>query len=78
MPQLVEKMSCNPSNILGLGRGTLKAGAPADITVIDPTCSGRSRPTGLQSKSKNSPFLGRTMQGGLRLHGRGREGRFQR
>ncbi|HEY5975907.1 MAG TPA: dihydroorotase [Geobacteraceae bacterium] len=61
--QLVEKMSCNPSNILGLGRGTLKAGAPADITVIDPVKEWQVTAEALASKSKNSPWLGQTMSG---------------
>jgi len=36
LAQLIEKMSCNPSAILGLGRGTLQRGSVADITLIDP------------------------------------------
>ena len=55
--QLIEAMSCNPSKILGLGRGTLKAGAVADITVIDPACEWSVEKEKLASKSKNSPFL---------------------
>jgi dihydroorotase len=60
---LIEKMSCNPSNILGLGRGTLKAGAIADITVIDPSARWTVEAGKLASKSKNSPFLGWDVQG---------------
>jgi dihydroorotase len=63
LPQLVEKMSCNPANILGLGRGTLRAGAPADITVIDPAKEWTVTAEALASKSTNSPWLGQTMQG---------------
>jgi len=55
---LIEKMSVNPSKILGLNRGTLKAGAIADITVIDPVVQWKVDPEKLASKSKNSPFLG--------------------
>jgi dihydroorotase len=60
---LVEKMSCNPANILGLGRGTLNPGAPADITVVDPDREWPVTVEGLASKSKNSPWLGTTMKG---------------
>ncbi len=60
---LVEKMSCNPAKILGLGRGTLNQGAPADITVIDPDREWTVAAEGLASKSKNSPWLGATMKG---------------
>jgi len=63
LDQLIEKMSCNPSNILGLNRGTLKAGAIADITVIDPAARWTVAADKLASKSKNSPFLGWDVQG---------------
>jgi dihydroorotase len=66
LPQLVEKMALNPSRLLGLGRGTLQPDAPADLTVIDPGLQWTVTAEGLQSKSKNSPFLGQTMQGGAR------------
>jgi len=60
---MVEKMSCNPARILGLDRGTLKPGAPADITVIDTDREWTVTIDGLASKSKNSPWLGKTMKG---------------
>lgn len=66
LAQLVEKMSCNPSRILGLGRGSLQAGLPADITVIDPERQWTVSAEALQSKSKNSPFLGQTLTGAAR------------
>jgi dihydroorotase len=64
LPQLIEKMSTNPSKILGIDRGTLKAGSVADITIIDPNASWSVTESGLSSKSKNSPWLGQTMKGG--------------
>ena len=60
---MVERMSCNPSKILGLGRGTLAAGSPADITVIDPSLEWVVEADKLASKSKNSPFLGWSVKG---------------
>jgi dihydroorotase len=62
--QLVEKMSCKPSNILTLNRGTLKAGSVADITLIDPKCEWVVEADKLASKSKNSPWLGQKLKGG--------------
>jgi dihydroorotase len=56
--QLIDKMSCKPSNILGLNHGTLSAGSVADITVIDPDAQWTVEADKLASKSKNSPFLG--------------------
>jgi dihydroorotase len=63
LDQLIEKMSCNPSNILGLQRGTLRPGTVADITVIDPAANWTVDADTLVSKSKNSPFLGWDVQG---------------
>ncbi|HZV83010.1 MAG TPA: dihydroorotase [Geobacteraceae bacterium] len=63
LPALVEKMACRPAAILGLDRGTLKAGSVADITVIDPGKEWQVTAESLASKSKNSPWLGETMKG---------------
>jgi dihydroorotase len=63
LPELVEKMACNPSKILGLGRGSLASGAVADITVFDPAAQWTVEADKLQSKSKNSPFLGWQLKG---------------
>ena len=61
--QLVSLMSCNPAKILGLDRGTLKVGAVGDVTVIDPAKEWQVEAAKLESKSKNSPFLGWKMKG---------------
>lgn len=63
LPGLVGKMSCNPAKILGIGRGTLKNGAVADITIIDPACEWVVEAEKLEAKSKNSPFIGEKMKG---------------
>jgi len=60
---LVSLMSCNPAKILGLERGTLKPGAVADVTIIDLLKKWQVSAERLESKSKNSPFLGWEMQG---------------
>jgi dihydroorotase len=60
---LVNKMSVNPSKILGLCRGSLAAGAIADITVIDPDIQWTVEADKLASKSKNSPFLDWNLKG---------------
>ena len=33
-PQMLTKMTINPARVLGIDRGTLKPGAPADVTII--------------------------------------------
>jgi dihydroorotase len=63
LPVLIEKMSYNPAKILGTNLGTLKHGAPADVTVIDPAREWTVEAGMLASKSKNSPFLGWKMKG---------------
>src|SRR5438477_5205575 len=35
-PRMLEKMTINPARVLGIDRGTLRPGAIADVTVIDP------------------------------------------
>jgi dihydroorotase len=60
---LVSLMSCNPAKILGIDRGCLKVGAVADVTVIDPNKRWQVTAEKLESKSKNSPFLGWEMKG---------------
>ncbi|GFE61232.1 dihydroorotase [Geobacter sp. AOG2] len=61
--QLVEKMSINPSKIIGISRGSLKIGSVADLTVIDPTAEWTVEPEKLASKSRNTPFAGWRMKG---------------
>src|SRR6266852_2356198 len=57
-PQLIEKLTCHPARILGIDRGTLRPGADADVTVIDPTAEWTIDPKQFQSKSRNCPFAG--------------------
>ena len=60
---LVEKMCFNPAKILGIDRGTLQAGAVADITIIDPDLEWIYTKEKIKSKSGNSPFIGMKMKG---------------
>ena len=62
--RLVDLLSAGPARILGLrGKGTLSAGADADVTVIDPDAEWEFTPGDVLSKSKNSPFFGWKMLG---------------
>ncbi|MDR3049847.1 MAG: dihydroorotase [Elusimicrobiota bacterium] len=64
LSQAIEKMTTNPAKIFNLkNRGTLKAGGIADITIIDPNHSYEFKKEDISSKSKNSPFIGRTFKG---------------
>ena len=63
LSQLVEKMSANPARILGLKKGSLGIGSDADITVIDINSKWVVDKSKLESKSKNSPFIGWGLKG---------------
>ena len=41
-----------------MDKGTLKPGADADVTIIDPNLEWTCDPQQFRSKSKNSPFAG--------------------
>jgi dihydroorotase len=56
--QAVKKLTINPARILGVEKGTLKPGADADVTIIDPNLEWVCDPQKFKSKSKNSPFAG--------------------
>ncbi len=62
-PQLIEKLTINPARVLGIDRGTLKPGAVADVTVIDPAAEWTIEPVRFRSKSRNSPYAGWKVRG---------------
>lgn len=61
--QAIEKMTINPARILGIDKGTLKVGADADVTIIDPSASWIVDPSNFRSKSRNTPFDGWELRG---------------
>ena len=58
-----ESMTSGPAKAFGLDTGTLRKGAPADVVIIDPSKRWTFSPDKVASMSKNSPFLGREVQG---------------
>ena len=58
MSELIEKMSLNPSRILGISKGTLSEGHAADIVIFDPDKPWTVDINTLHSKGKNSPYDG--------------------
>jgi dihydroorotase len=56
--QLMEKMSVNPSRIVGLGKGTLKQAADADLLILDTRTEYTVSAARFRSKGKNTPFEG--------------------
>ncbi len=61
--QMAEKMSHRPAQILGLDRGSLREGKPADVVVIDPEAEYVIDPETFVSKGKNTPFGGKKVKG---------------
>ena len=61
--QALELLSTRPARVLGLRGGTLEPGAPADFALIDPERIWKVDASSLHSRSKNSPWLGRELQG---------------
>jgi dihydroorotase len=57
--RLIELFSTNPARILNLeGRGIVKPGCPADLTILDLNRPFKIDPGNFYSKSVNCPFIG--------------------
>ena len=61
--ELIENIAVNPAKILEIDKGTLSVGATADIIIIDADKEFVLEKKSIVSKSKNSPFIGRTVKG---------------
>jgi dihydroorotase len=59
----LKPLTCGPADILGLPQGRLAKGAPADIILFDPDKPWVCEREALLSRSTNSPFDGRRLQG---------------
>lgn len=60
---VISKLSYEPASILGLGAGTLRKGASADVVMIDPAKEYTYKKDAIESKSKNSPFINWKLKG---------------
>ena len=65
LPRMIELLSVNPARTLHLAGGTLAEGAPADVTVLAPDLSVTVSAAAMRSKSKNTPFDGWHLRGGV-------------
>lgn len=63
LPTLWRALSYNPAKLLGLNTGQMKVGYPADLVLFDPDKPFILDRSKLHSKSKNTPYDGKTMQG---------------
>jgi dihydroorotase len=63
--RMIELLSLNPAKLIGVEGGTLSEGAAADITVLAPDMPVTIHAAALRSKSKNTPFDGWQLRGGV-------------
>jgi dihydroorotase len=63
LPDVLGLITFKPADLLGLRAGRLAKGEPADLTLFDPERAWRVREHELHSKSKNTPFDYRPVQG---------------
>ncbi len=59
----IARLTEGPSAILGLGAGTLNAGATADVCLFDPIQEWTAEGTDWHSKGLNTPFYGSVFKG---------------
>ena len=60
----IDAMTAAPARILGLkGKGVLKAGADADLTLIDPKAAWKVDPSAFKSKGRCTPYEGMSLRG---------------
>jgi dihydroorotase len=65
LPRIIEMLTAGPARAFSLDRGSLAAGAVADITVFDPGQEWRVYPARFKSKSRNTPFSGWQLKGAV-------------
>ena len=53
---LIRAMSTRPAELMGLPGGSLRAGSPADVIIIDADIPWVLDPADLKSQCKNTPF----------------------
>ncbi|HSR89930.1 MAG TPA: dihydroorotase [Gemmatimonadales bacterium] len=63
LSDLLLRMSTQPARIFNLPGGSLGVGAPADVVVFDPKARWTVDPARFHSKSRNTPFGGRSLTG---------------
>ncbi len=61
--QMVRLLSTRPAEVFNLPGGTLREGAPADLTLLDLRRRWKVDPATFASKARNTPFAGMTLRG---------------
>lgn len=60
---MVRVMSYNPAKLLGLDKGEIEEGKVADLTIFDPNKEYVYLKENIVSKSKNTPWINKTLKG---------------
>jgi dihydroorotase len=63
--RMVQLMSLNPARILNVPGGSLSEGAPADLSILAPDLRVTVAADRMRSKSRNTPFDGWSLRGGV-------------
>jgi dihydroorotase len=61
---LVSRLAADPARLFGLPGGSLRPGAPGDLTILDLERELTVDPARFQSRSRNTPFAGWALRGG--------------
>ena len=62
-PEVIRKLTINPAQLLGIPKGTLRPGADADVSIIDPEARWTIDPALFHSRSRNTPYGGWDVRG---------------
>jgi dihydroorotase len=65
LKRMIELLSTNPAKIMNLPGGTLAEGAIGDVTILAPDMKVTIRASAFRSKSRNTPFDGWELRGGV-------------
>ncbi len=65
LARLIELLAVNPARVIGVPGGALSDGAPADISILAPDLRVTVTAATMRSKSKNTPFDGWELRGGV-------------
>ena len=64
---VVKRFSAEPRRLIGLPPVAIAAGQPAECVLFDPAATTTFSRASMKSKSSNTPFLDRTLDGGVQM-----------
>jgi len=65
LARLVDALTAAPARIIGLSPPSLRVGARAELCIVDPKQRWTVDPARLRSKTKNTPFLNKEVEGAV-------------